>query len=95
MEALATILSYASGFALMGYREAPAELIATSLVVDAALAPLTALIAARHGRSSRLWASIGFLFGMWALFAALLMRSSQSPSKPPPTSGFSPSSDAA
>src|SRR5262245_41089393 len=42
MQTVATILAYASGFALMGYRESPAGLIATSLAVDASLAPLTA-----------------------------------------------------
>ena len=91
MRILATILSVASGFALMRYREAPIELIATSLVIDAALAPLTATIAARRGRSPIVWAILGFALGMWALAAALLMRpraagTDSRPAPSPPTS---------
>ena len=51
MWTIATILNVTSGFALMRYRGGPAEIIATSLVIDAALAPLTATIASRRGRS--------------------------------------------
>ena len=73
MWTIATILNITSGFALMRYSGGPAEIIATSLIIDAALAPLTATIAARRGRSSFIWALIGFAFGMWALAAALMM----------------------
>ena len=52
MVIVATLLSLASGFALMGYRETPANLIATSVAVDLSLAPLTAIIASRRGRSA-------------------------------------------
>ncbi len=92
METLAAVLSLTSGFALMRYRGGPAEVIATSLLIDAALAPLTATIAARRGRSTLLWALLGVGLGMWALAAALLMRplpaggAPRSPSPPPPTS---------
>jgi hypothetical protein len=89
MWTIATILNVTSGFALMRYRGGPAEIIATSLIIDAALAPLTATIAARRGRSPFIWALIGFAFGMWALAAALMMgsvsRDSRS-STPPPAS---------
>ena len=50
MTTLATLLSITSGFALLGYREPPANLIATSIVIDLSLAPLTAIIASRRGR---------------------------------------------
>lgn len=74
MQTLATILGLASGFALMGYHEPPAEMIATSLIVDASLAPLTAVIASRRGRSAALWAAVGFALGMWALAYVLIFK---------------------
>ena len=90
MWTIASILNVTSGFALMRYRGNPAEIIATSLVIDAALAPLTATIAARRGRSALVWALLGFLLGMWALAAAVLMRprggASRTPGPPPSTS---------
>jgi hypothetical protein len=84
---LATILSFTSGFALLGYHEMSARLIATSLAVDASLAPVTAIIAARRGRSAALWAVTGFAFGIWALAFVLISRRSNP--------NYSPNSDAA
>ena len=95
MTTIAAIVGYASGFALMRYRGSPADLIATSLTIDAALAPLTALVAARRGRSVVLWSVLGFLFGAWALFWALLVLSVKPARIDPPTPGFPPTSDAA
>jgi hypothetical protein len=85
MWTIATILNVTSGFALMRYRGGPAEIIATSLVIDAALAPLTATIASRRGRSLLVWSLLGFALGMWALAATLLLRPRVS-AAPPPTS---------
>ena len=96
MATLADILSITSGFALMGYRMPPATLLGTSIVVDLALAPLTAIIAARRGRSAAAWTIAGLALGMWALAAVLLMRSAVTPpaahSEPP---DFPSPSDAA
>jgi hypothetical protein len=93
MWTIATILNVTSGFALMRYRGGPAEIIATSLIIDAALAPLTATIASRRGRSWLVWAPLGFALGMWALIATLLLRpcardsrTDPRPAAPPPTS---------
>jgi hypothetical protein len=93
MRTIAIILSLTSGFALMRYRGGPAEIIATSLIVDAALAPLTAVIASRRGRSPLLWALLGFTLGMWALVASVMLgprpqdsRTDPRPVAPPPTS---------
>ncbi|HVA68415.1 MAG TPA: hypothetical protein VNF45_03825 [Candidatus Binataceae bacterium] len=88
MPTIAHIVSIASGFALMRYPEPPSRLLATSLVIDAALAPLTATIAARRGRSPVAWAFAGFLFGMWALAAAMLVpaRRQHGGSNPDPAS---------
>ncbi len=95
MHRLAIIVSLTSGFALMGYHGSPPTIIATSLAIDASLAPLTAIIASRRGRSALLWTILGFLFGMWTLAYVLLARShhgrTTTPSEPP----FPPTSDAA
>jgi len=84
----AAILGFTSGFALLGYHETAARLIATSLAVNASLAPLTAIIAARRSRSPAFWAFVGFAFGMWALAIVLLMSRHNDPD-------YSPDSDAA
>ena len=91
MEILATILSVASGFALMRYHQPPAAMIATSLLVDASLAPLTAIVASRRGRSVVLWSLLGFVLGFWAFVCVLLIRSRHDSSGP----SFPPTSDAA
>jgi hypothetical protein len=88
MSTIAAILGLTSGFALLGYHESTSRLLATSLAVDASLAPLTAIIAARHARSAAFWAVAGFAFGMWALAAVLLIRRNNG-------SGYPPESDAA
>jgi len=88
MSTLASILAITSGFALLGYHESTARLIATSLAVDASLAPLTAIVAARRSRSPIFWAFAGFAFGMWALACILMVRGRSS-------ADYSPESDAA
>ncbi len=95
MTTFAAIVSYASGFALMRFRGTPAETIGTSLAIDAALAPLTALVAARRGRSVALWSALGFLLGAWALFWALVVLSVRPARIDAPSPGFPPTSDAA
>jgi hypothetical protein len=88
VSSIAAILAFTSGFALLGYHESTMRLIATSLAVDATLAPLTAIIAARRSRSPAFWAIAGFAFGMWALALVLLMSSRN-------LAHYSPDSDAA
>ena len=92
MQTIATILAYASGFALARpHYESAATLLMTSLAVDASLAPLTAIVASRRGRATRWWAIGGFLFGLWAFITVLLIG------RPRPSSPeeFRPTSDAA
>jgi hypothetical protein len=74
MNMIAVILAITSGFVLLGHHDTTVRLIATSLAVDASLAPLTTVIATRRGRSLTFWAVAGFAFGMWALACVLLMR---------------------
>ncbi len=94
MSTLAHIVSIASGFALMRYDLPPATLLATSIVVDLALGPLTAVAAGRRGRSARLWMALGLAFGMWALAAVLLLPPTR-PARPAPPPHIPPTSDAA
>lgn len=94
METIATIVAYASGFALAHYQESAPTLLVTSLAVDASLAPLTAIVAMRRGRSTKLWAVAGFLFGLWAFIVVLLIGKPRvaTPRRP---EEFPPTSDAA
>ena len=95
MSIFAILLSLASGFALMGYRGPPANLIATSIVIDLALAPLTAIIASRRGRSPTLWAIGGLALGAWALVAVMILPESRPAPPRPPAPPLPPTSDAA
>lgn len=96
MNTLAMVLGFTSGFALMGYHQPPLNLIATSLAIDATLAPLTAIIASRHGRMGTPWAIFGFAFGVWALGVVLIVTRRTEPPYPPSTPRRStPPSDAA
>jgi hypothetical protein len=83
MQTLATIVAYASGFALMRYHASAANLLATSLAVDASLAPLTAIVAARRGRPTTKW------------FIAVLLIGKPKASGPRMPEKFPPTSDAA
>ncbi len=83
----ATALGLASGFGLMGFKETSLNLLVTSAVINAALAPLTAVIASRRGRSPIVWGALGLCFGMWALAATLLLMA---PSKGAPPSQVPP-----
>jgi len=73
MEIIAKIVGLASGFALMRLHKPPLDMLVTSLIVDAALAPLTAIVAARRGRSAMRWVLVGFALGMWALAYVLIV----------------------
>ncbi len=92
MTMIAALLGITSGFILAGTHRSPAEMIATSLVIDASLAPLTALIAMRRGRSGVPWTIIGFALGMWA-FAWIMLFGKRRID--PPSPDFPPTSDAA
>jgi hypothetical protein len=73
MRIAALILSITSGFALMRYALPPLTIAMTSIAVDLALAPITAIIAHRRGRSAMFWSAIGVAFGLWALAYVLLV----------------------
>jgi hypothetical protein len=94
MTSLANIMAVASGFVLMGYRGQPAELLATSIVVNLAMAPMTAVIASRRNRSVLRWTIGGLALGAWAL-AAILILPANVASPHPPAPKYPPTSDAA
>jgi hypothetical protein len=83
MHTLALIFGITSGFAAVGHREPAANLMTTSLAIDASLAPLTAVIAARRTRSPLLWAILGFALGAWALAYVLIRQPRNDPEFPP------------
>ena len=95
MQILANIIALTSGFALMRSHKAPLDMIATSLIVDAALAPLTAVIAARRGRSAVRWVAAGFAFGMWALAFVLVFAPRRSDAPVPPQAPANPPTSSA
>ncbi|MGH7000592.1 MAG: hypothetical protein ACREEA_03715 [Stellaceae bacterium] len=89
MTILATILALTSGLVFARFHESAANLIATSLVLDAALAPVTAIVAGRRRRSIVRWAVVGCVFGVWALAWVLLFKPARGASSAnglPPTS---------
>jgi hypothetical protein len=93
---LAYILGLTSGFGLMGYTESSANIIATSIIIDLALAPLTAIIAMRRNRSITAWAIAGVALGAWALICVMVLPEYRSaPPVPPRPPNYPPTSDAA
>ena len=96
MTIVASLLSIASGFALMGYHEPPANMIATSIIINLALTPLTAIVAARRDRSAIRWIVAGLALGAWALAAVMIIPPSRPATPPRPDSpNYPPTSDAA
>ena len=95
MTTIASILGIASGFVLMGYREPPANMIATSIIINLALTPLTAIVASRRGRSAVRWTIAGLLLGAWALAAVMIIPAPSQPAPPRPDAPYPPTSDAA
>ena len=95
MTILASLLSITSGFALMRYGGSPANVIATSIIVDLSLCPLTAIVASRRGRSTTRWLLAGVALGAWALAAVMLLPANRPPATRPHTPQFPPTSDAA
>ena len=95
MTTIASLLSIASGFFLMGYHEPPANMIATSIIINLALTPLTAIVAARRGRSAPRWIIAGLLLGAWALAVVMIIPPSRPAPPRPEAPGFPPTSHAA
>jgi hypothetical protein len=95
MSTIASILGIASGFALMGYREPPANLIATSIIINLALTPLTAIVASRRGRSTLRWTIAGLALGAWALATVMIIPPSRPAPPLPDAPQYPPTSHAA
>lgn len=95
MTILASLLSLASGFALLRYPEPPANLIATSIIINLALTPLTAIVASRRGRSIFRWGVAGLALGAWALAAVMIIPPNRPAPPRPDAPVYPPTSDAA
>lgn len=96
MTTIASILSITSGFALMGYHGPPENLIATSITINLALTPLTAIVASRRGRSALRWTVAGLALGAWALAAVMIIPAPNRPAPPRPDAPpYPPTSHAA
>jgi hypothetical protein len=95
MSTIASILGIASGFALMGYHEPPANMIATSVIINVALTPLTAIVASRRGRSAVRWTIASLALGAWALAAVMIIPPRQSAPPLPDAPQYPPTSHAA
>ncbi|HEY6299989.1 MAG TPA: hypothetical protein VIW95_10155 [Candidatus Binatus sp.] len=95
MSTIASILGLASGFALLGYREPPANLIATSIIINLALTPLTAIVASRRGRSTLRWTIAGLALGAWALATVMIIPPSRPAPPLPDAPQYPPTSHAA
>ena len=95
MSTIASILGIASGFALMGYHEPPANMIATSVIINVALTPLTAIVALRRGRSTFRWTIASLAFGAWALAAVMIMPPNRPAPPLPDAPQYPPTSHAA
>lgn len=70
---LAHVIAITSGFALLGAHLTATTTLATALIVDLSLAPVTAIVAYHHKRGSWRWAAAGLLFGAWTLAALLIL----------------------
>ena len=81
---VALVLSITSGFVLLGYRLGPASMIATSIIIDLALAPVTTVVAFQHKRPVMIWAIMGLAFGAWALAAILMLVRLRRATEPTP-----------
>jgi hypothetical protein len=79
----------------MRYYEPPANLIATSIIVNLALTPLTAIVASRRGRSVARWIVAGLLLGAWALAVVMIIPPSRPDEPRPDAPQFPPTSHAA
>jgi hypothetical protein len=95
MSTIASILGIASGFALMGYHEPPANMIATSVIINVALTPLTAIVALRRGRSTLRWTIASLALGAWALAAVMIIPPSRPAPPLPDAPQYPPTSHAA
>ena len=95
MSTIASILGIASGFALMGYHEPTVNMIVTSIIINVALTPLTAIVASRRDRSVLRWTIAALLVGAWALATVMIIPPNRPAPPRPEAPPYPPTSDAA
>lgn len=74
MDVVEIAVGYLTGLHLLAPRrlEFP-TLLATAIILNVCNAIVSRLIARNNGRAPRLWTGLGFVFGIWAVGALLLM----------------------
>jgi ABC-type transport system involved in cytochrome c biogenesis permease subunit len=73
MSDLKTLLGYLSGLAFLQSDIPFSTLVATMLVVNTCDAIMCRLFAHNNGYPKNLWTVIGFVFGIWAVAALIVM----------------------
>lgn len=75
-------LGYLTGFRWINPQLDGATLVRTVIVVHACDAVLCRLFAHNNGYSKNLWTALGFVFGLWAVAALLVLPKRTSASEP-------------
>ena len=73
MSDLKTLLGYLSGFAFLQSDIPLGTLVPTMLVVNTCDAIMCRLFAHNNGYPKNLWTVVGFVFGIWAVAALIVM----------------------
>jgi len=73
MSDLKTLLGYFSGLAFLQSDIPLGTLLATMLVVNICDAVMCRLFAHNNGYPKNLWTVVGFVFGIWAVAALIVM----------------------
>ena len=73
MSDLKTLLGYLSGLAFLQSDIPLGTLLATMLVVNTCDAIMCRLFAHNNGYPKNLWTVVGFVFGIWAVAALIVM----------------------
>ena len=73
MSDLKTLLGYFSGLAFLQSDIPLVTLLATMLVVNTCDAVMCRLFAHNNGYPKNLWTVVGFVFGIWAVAALIVM----------------------
>ncbi len=83
MDVVEIAVGYLTGLHLLAPRrlEFP-TLLVTAIILNICNAIMSRLIARNNGRPPRLWTGLGFVFGIWAVSALLLMPKRQRDPEP-------------
>jgi len=83
MPDLKTFLGYLSGLAFLQAEIPLRTLVGTLFVVNVCDAIMCRLFARNNGYPKNLWTAVGFVFGIWAVAALILMPKREKTIRPP------------